>query len=128
LVASVVIHAICSGYHGYVHTRIPVDLTLFQTLYVVFVVGLLPFLGWFFLSTRRELGAALIAFSMLGSLIFGFCYHFIIINQVDHVFEVPISSPYRISFLVTSVMLVVTDTTGTVLGLVAFLTKGPQQK
>ena len=118
LVAIVLIHFVVTLWHASAHTLIPVPLTSLQTAFIGVVIALLPLIGAGLLWTSHERTAAwLIMASMLGSLVFGFINHYMR-SSPDYVLEVP-AHAWRYSFIVSAALLVVTETTGTVLGAVA---------
>ena len=55
-----------------------VEPTLFQTVYIILVIFLLPAYGLFLIFRERlKKGAAVFAFSMLAGFLFGYGFHFI---------------------------------------------------
>jgi hypothetical protein len=66
----------------------------------------------------------LLLVSMLGSLIFGFCYHYVIISP-DHVAHLP-PGDARFAFRVTALLLVIVEAFGVVVA--ARLTKKAQAR
>jgi hypothetical protein len=123
LTAIVAIHLINALWHGLAHVGVPVALSGSQTAFVVLVILILPLAGAAWLWTgRMRTGAALIAGSMLGSLVFGFINHFIRATP-DNVLAVP-AGAWQHSFEVSAALLVLTETAGSVLGAVGALGQG----
>lgn len=122
LVAIVLIHCIVALWHGAIHLQVPVPLTDLQTTFVGIVIILLPLIGAGFLWTKRKRAAAwVITLSMLASLLFGFINHFMLPGAADYVLEVPAQGG-RYWFIFTAALLVVTETTGVIIGIMALLT------
>lgn len=111
----VLAHLLVVVVHGLAHGLIPVDQPPLQQAYVVVVVVLGPLVA--LALVRRgsvRAGAALLAVSMAGSLVFGGVLHFVL-DTPDHVAAVP-ADPWRLPFRLSAVLLVVTEALGTVAG------------
>lgn len=110
---AVLAHLVVNLLHGNAHTSLGVGLSSWQTVYVLSVILLAPLLA-LVLSFTRYLRAALwlLLLSMLGSLIFGFLYHYIIISP-DHVAHLPVGGA-RGLFRTTALLLLVTEALGVV--------------
>lgn len=106
-------HLIVVLLHGQAHTRLGVGLSNWQQLYVLAVIVIAPLVA-FALSFTQYAGDGLwlLLASMLGSLIFGACYHYIIISS-DHVAHLP-TGDARDLFRVTALLLLITETFGVV--------------
>jgi hypothetical protein len=118
LVAIIVIHFLVVIWHGASHINVPVPLSAAQTAFVTIVIVVLPLIGAALLWTSgKTLAAWLITLSMLASLLFGFVNHFVL-DSPDYVLELP-ANAWRYSFVFSAALLVVTETIGTVLGVVA---------
>ena len=115
-------HLIVVLLHGQAHTRLDVRLSNWQQLYVLAVIVLAPLVAFALSFTRyaRD-GLWLLLASMLGSLIFGACYHYLIISS-DHVAHLP-SGDARGLFRVTAVLLLITETFGVAVAAMALRTK-----
>ena len=115
---AVIVHLIVSLIHGQAHTRLGVGLSDWQQLYVLAVIVLAPLVALALSFTRfLRAGLWLLLASMLGSLIFGACYHYLIISP-DHVAHLP-SGDARGLFRVTAVLLLITETFGVVVAATA---------
>src|SRR5260221_7246293 len=73
----VAFHFFISLVHGVAHSRLHIDMNLWQTVYILLVITLLPLISAFLLWRASRGGFFLLFVSMLGSLIFGGYYHFI---------------------------------------------------
>jgi hypothetical protein len=71
-------------------------------------------LSW---TRHARAGVWLLFGSMLGSLIFGACYHYIIVSS-DHVAHLPLGDA-RGLFRVTALLLLITEAAGVVLAAIA---------
>ena len=114
-------HLIVTLFHGQAHTRLGVRLSNWQQLYVLAVIVLAPLIAFAFSFTRyARAGLWLLLASMLGSLVFGACYHYIIISP-DHVAHLP-AGEARGLFRLTAVLLLITETFGVVVAAMALRT------
>ena len=111
-------HLGVSVFHGRAHQGAMVTLTTFGSVYVLVVITLAPLVAGALLLTRwARLGALLLAFSMLGSFVFGGWYHFLSATN-DHVSQV--HGPWRSSFMWTAIVLAVSELAGVIIGIFAF--------
>ena len=110
---AVLAHLIVVLLHGQAHTRLGVGLSNWQNLYVLIVIVLAPVVALVLSFTRYvRAGLWLLLASMLGSLIFGACYHYIIISH-DHVAHLP-AGEARGLFRITAALLLITEMFGVV--------------
>jgi hypothetical protein len=110
---AVLAHLIVVLLHGQAHTRLGVGLSNWQNLYVLIVIVLAPVVALVLSFTRYvRAGLWLLLASMLGSLIFGACYHYVIISP-DHVAHLP-AGDARGLFRVTAALLLITEMFGVV--------------
>lgn len=108
---AVVAHFIVTLLHGQAHTRLGIELSNWQQSYVFAVIVVTPLVALALSFTRYVRGGLwLLLVSMLGSLIFGVCYHYIIISP-DHVAHLP-AGDARGLFRVTAVLLLITEAFG----------------
>jgi hypothetical protein len=114
----VLAHLAINLLHGRAHTDLGVGLTTWQYIFVMTVILLAPLVA-LVLSWTRYAGAGLwlLFVSMLGSLIFGFCYHYIIISN-DHVAHLP-AGDARGMFRMTALLLLITEALGVILAAIA---------
>ena len=118
LTITVVAHLIVNLLHGRAHTDLGVGLTSWQQFYVIAIILLAPLIGLVLSWTRyARAGLWLLLASMLGSLIFGACYHYVIVSS-DHVAHLP-PGDARGLFRVTALLLLITEGVGVVLAALA---------
>jgi hypothetical protein len=118
----VIIHLIVAAIHGMAHRKLGIDLSFLQKLFVITIITAAPILAMILLPTRAfTAGAALLVFSLAGSLLFGILYHFVI-HSNDHVLHLP-SSRWKLPFQITAVLLSLTELLGVWIGARALLTK-----
>ena len=118
----VIAHLIVNLLHGRAHTELGVGLTNWQQFYVITVILLAPLVGLVLTWTRyAKAGLWILLVSMLGSLIFGACYHYIIVSN-DHVAHLP-PGDARGMFRSTALLLLLTEAVGVVLAAMALKTK-----
>lgn len=111
LTAVVLAHLIVNIVHGQAHTRLGVGLSNWQQIYVVTVILLAPLVALALSFTRYARAALwLLLVSMLGALIFGLCYHYLIISP-DHVAHLP-AGDARGLFRMTALLLLITEVFG----------------
>ena len=115
---AVLAHLLVTLFHGQAHTSLGVGLSNWQNGYVLVVIVVAP-LAAFVLSFTRfaRTGLWLLLASMLGSLIFGACYHYVITSP-DHVAHLP-AGEARGLFRVTAMLLLITETFGVVVAAMA---------
>lgn len=120
-IATVVIaHLIVNIVHGQAHRRLGVGLSSWQQVYVIAVILLAPLVALALCFTRyARAGLWLLLVSMAGSLIFGACYHYVIISP-DHVAHLP-PGDARGLFRFTAVLLLITEAIGVVVAAFALL-------
>ena len=124
---AVLAHLIVILFHGTAHSRLRVELSEWQQLYVFVVIMLAPLVALGLSFTRYDrTGLWLLLASMLGSLIFGVCYHYIIISS-DHVAHLP-SGEAGSLFRVTALLLLITETSGTAVAGIALRTASKRRK
>jgi hypothetical protein len=115
---TVIAHLIVNLLHGRAHTELGVGLTSFQQFYVIAVILVAPLIALLLSWTRYARASLwLLLASMLGSLIFGACYHYIIVSS-DHVAHLP-PGDARGLFRVTALLLLITEAAGVVLAAIA---------
>lgn len=114
----VVANLIVNVLHGQAHTKLGVALTSWQQFFVITVIMLAPLVALVLSWTRyAKVGVWLLFLSMLGSLIFGACYHYVTISS-DHVAHLP-PGEARGLFRITALLLLVTETVGVLLAAIA---------
>jgi len=112
---AVLAHLLVNVAHGHAHTRLGVGLSTWQNVYVFSVILIAPLVALVLSFTRlARAGAWLLLVSMLGSLVFGLLYHFVIISS-DNVNHLPVGSA-RDLFRITAWLLLVTEAFGVIVG------------
>ena len=107
----VLAHLVVNLLHGNAHTSLGVGLSTWQQVYVIAVILVAPLLALALVFTRyARVGLWLLFWSMVGSLVFGFLYHYIIISP-DHVSHLPPGTAQGM-FRLTAVLLIVTEALG----------------
>lgn len=107
----VVIHAIAHTLHGLAHARIPVPLSLLQSVFIGAVIFLAPILAAVLLWTPLyRFGALLLLGSMVGAILFGIYNHFIVISP-DHVSRVSFAG-WGLLFQITAILTLIVDGVG----------------
>jgi hypothetical protein len=113
--AGVIGHAAVNLPHAAAHVAQDIWLPPAANAFVVLVILLAPFVALGLLYTRRQRAGALLLFgSMLGALLFGIAYHFVL-PGADHIAQVP-PGAWRTPFVVTSVLLAMLEAVGAVVG------------
>lgn len=108
---AVLAHLVVVVLHGQAHTRLGVELSNWQQSYVLVVIVIAPLVALALSFTRyARAGLWLLFASMLGSLVFGACYHYLIISS-DHVAHLP-AGEARGLFRLTALLLLITETFG----------------
>lgn len=110
---AVIAHLIVVVFHGRAHSSLGVALSNWQRYYVFTVILGAPIVALALSFTRFERpGLWLLLLAMLGSLIFGAVFHYIVISH-DHVAHLP-AGEARGVFRMTALLLVVTEAFGVV--------------
>jgi hypothetical protein len=117
----VAFHFLVSLVHGMAHSRLHIEMNLWQSVYILLVITLLPLISGLLLWRRARGGFVLLTISMLGSLIFGGYYHFIAVGA-DNVSSLG-SHLWSSAFQVTAVLLAITEVAGVLTGLFGVLKK-----
>jgi len=114
-------HQVITLLHGQAHTRLDVGLSSWQNAYVLAVIVIAPLIALVLSFTRFvSAGLWLLLASMLGSLIFGFCYHYVI-NSLDHVAHLPAGGAQGL-FRTTALLLLLSETFGVAVAAIALRT------
>ena len=114
LAGIVLAHLLISVVHGSAHTNAHVALSPAGNVFVFAVILAGPLVGLGLLWPSRRTGAALIAVTMAGALIFGVVNHFVL-SSPDHVAHV--DPQWRPLFVTTAVLLAATEAWGSVLAI-----------
>jgi hypothetical protein len=115
---AVLAHFIVVMFHGQAHTKLSVGLSNWQQFYVLAVIVVAPLIALALSFTRyARAGLWLLLVSMLGALIFGACYHYVVISS-DHVAHLP-AGEARGLFRSTALLLLITETFGVLVATLA---------
>lgn len=107
----VIVHAVVVALHALAHEKVPVSISLLQSLFIVSVIVLAPLLAMLLLWMRfYHIGILLLFCAMFGALAFGVCNHFIIFGS-DRISQVPFEG-WGLLFQVTSILLAITEGLG----------------
>ena len=118
---AVVAHLVVVLFHGQAHTRLGVGLSDWQQAYVLAVIVIAPLVALALSFTRYgTAGLWLLLASMLGSLIFGGIYHYLIVSP-DHVGHLP-PGDARGAFRFTALLLLVTEVIGVIVAAIMLRT------
>lgn len=114
VVIVVVAHLVVNMLHGQAHGSLGVGLSSWQKAYVIVMILVAPLVALLVSLTRYlRAGLWLLFVSMLGSLVFGLCYHYVIISP-DNVAHLPVGDA-RGLFRITALLLVITEALGVAL-------------
>ena len=123
----VLAHLVVNLLHGNAHTSLGVGLSTWQQVYVIAVILLAPLLALALVFTRYARTAVwLLLVSMLGSLVFGFIYHYIIISP-DHVSHLPPGAAQGM-FRLTAVLLLATEALGVIVATLTLRSRNKAQE
>jgi len=107
----VLVHLAIAILHGNAHSRLGVDLSTWQSSYVMIVIIVMPLAATVLLWTRySRVGFILLAVSMAGSLIFGGYFHYVEVSS-DHVSHLPAGDSQGM-FRLTAMLLAATEAIG----------------
>ena len=112
--AIVVFHAIVSVIHGAAHNALLIMMSTWQNTYIFVVIFALPVVAGALLWRRTRNGFLVLLVSMLGSLLFGGYYHFVLPGP-DHVGHL-IPHAWTVPFQVSAVLLAVIEVAGVMVG------------
>ena len=112
----VAIHALVGVAHSMSHVGLHIYMSLWQNVYILTVIFVLPIVSGVLIWRRARAGFFLLFCSMLGSLLFGGYYHFIAsgpdnVNSLD-------THPWALPFQISALLLAVTEAGGAVVAVV----------
>jgi hypothetical protein len=120
-IAIVVLHAIAHGLHGLAHVKIPIPLSMLQSLFIGTVIWIIPAVAAVLLWTSfNRIGGWLLLSSMAGAILFGIYNHLIVISP-DHVSHVAFAG-WGGLFQVTAILTLIVDGFGCWIGIQALKT------
>src|SRR5436309_1757080 len=114
----VALHTVILIAHSAAHFGLHVlPATVFDYLFIAIVISILPLIGLFMVFNSRiaRWGAILLFLSMLGALIYGLIYHFLLPGMDNVAHSGP--EPWHTLFVATSYLLLIMETVGTGVGL-----------
>jgi len=117
----VALHFLILIVHSAAHINLHIEMNLWQSVYIILVIVVLPLVSGVLLWRGARIGFLLLMCSMLGALIFGGYYHFIAAGM-DNVASVG-SHFWGSVFRVTAVLLALTEAAGVLTGVVGLLKK-----
>jgi len=120
----VVVNAIILLAHGAAHLTLHIlPMAIFDYLFIVIVIWILPLVALFMMYTMRlsRWGALLLLLSMLGSLIYGLLYHFLLPGMDNVANSGPV--PWHLLFVITSYLQLPLQTAGALVGAWALLSR-----
>jgi hypothetical protein len=77
-VAIIALHAVVTAAHGAAHSTLKILMKGWQNAYIFIVIVLLPLVAGFLIWKRARFGYLILFLSMLGALVFGGYYHFVL--------------------------------------------------
>ena len=111
----VLLHALVSVAHGLAHYGLGINLSSFQSAYVILIISLAPLLAAALLWARRaRLGFVILMLSMAGSLVFGLYWHYVAVSP-DNVFHLH-NGNLQTLFRSTAALLMVSEASGVAVG------------
>jgi hypothetical protein len=112
----IAIHFLVSLVHGAAHSHLHLEMKLWENIYILIVITILPIVSGVLIWRGGQTGFQLLCVSMLGALVFGGYYHFVKVgadNVASHG-----SDSWGQTFLVTAALLGVTEAVGVLTGFV----------
>jgi hypothetical protein len=120
-IAIVLLHALVGVVHSAAHSALHIYLSSWQHAYIFVVIIAVPLVAGILLWRRSGKGFLLLFISMLGSLLFGGYYHFVLPGP-DNVSSL-MAHPWTFPFQASAVLLAVTEAVGVVVGLIGILNR-----
>ena len=122
----VLLHALVSAAHGFAHYGLEINLSAFQSAYVIVIITVAPVLAAVILWARRaRLGFVILMLSMAGSLVFGFYWHYVAVSP-DNVFHLH-NGNLQTVFRSTAALLMVSEAGGVAVGVWGLVVGQPDQ-
>jgi len=115
----VVLHILVQVPHAVAHTRLHIDVSRWQNLYILIVINLLPIIAAVLIWRRKKSGFLILLLSMAGSFVFGVFYHFIAAGT-DNVNSLGLH-PWSNTFLWSAILLALVEAAGALIGLIGVL-------
>ena len=118
-IAMIALHAMVTAAHGAAHSTLKILMNGWQNAYIFVVIVLLPLVAGYLIWKRARGGYLILFVSMLGALVFGGYYHFVLAGA-DNVSTVAhhASHSWAQLFQVSAVLLALVEFAGAVAGVV----------
>lgn len=118
-IAIIALHAVVTTTHGAAHSTLNIVMNGWQNAYIFVVIVLLPLVSAYLIWKRARRGYLILFLSMLGALVFGGYYHFVLAGA-DNVSTVAhhASRSWAQLFQVSAVLLALVEFAGVVVGVV----------
>ena len=122
-VAIIALHVGVTAAHGAAHSSLSILMNGWQNAYIFVVIALLPLVAGFLIWKRARFGYLILFLSMLGALVFGGYYHFVLAGA-DNVATVGhhAMTSWAQVFQVSAVLLALVEFAGLVAGVVGLRT------
>ena len=114
-IAIVILHVLVNIPHGMAHSNLHIQMSLWQNVYILVVIVILPLVAAVLIWRRKRSGFLLLLFSMAGSFLFGVFYHFIAAGP-DNVASLT-AHPWTNTFIWSAYLLAITEAAGFFIGL-----------
>jgi len=116
-IAVIVLHVVVTAAHGAAHANLNITMNTWQNVYIFVVILLLPLVAGFLILRRARVGYAILFLSMLGALVFGGYYHFVLAGA-DNVTTVAHHAAHTWAqlFQVSAVLIAVLELAGVAAG------------
>ena len=111
----VILHILIQVPHGIAHNMLHIEMSRWQSLYILIVINLLPIVAAIMVWRRKRSGFLLLLLSMAASFVFGVFYHFIA-SGPDNVNSLGIH-PWSNTFLWSAIFLALVEAAGAFIGL-----------
>ena len=118
-IAIVLLHALVSVAHGAAHSALNISMSDWQNLYILLVIFLLPLVAGLLLWRGARTGFHILFLSMLGSLLFGGYYHFVL-SGPDNVNSLLVHR-WTLPFQICAVLLALIEAAGAIVGIAGIL-------
>lgn len=111
----VLLHLLISLVHGSAHDALRIQMSSWQNVYIYSIILILPLVAAVLIWRRRAVGFMLLFLSMLGALIFGGYYHFVLAgpDNISHLGP----HAWALPFQITAFLLAITEAAGVVVAL-----------
>ena len=123
-VAIIVLHVAVAATHGAAHSTLNIVMNGWQNAYILVVIFLLPLVAGYLIWKRARAGYLILFLSMLGALLFGGYYHFVLVgaDNVGTVGHHAMTSWAQL-FEVSAVLLALVEFAGVVAGIVGLVNR-----